>query len=103
VGPDYYAHFTVDSDRVSSSELEELSEDTDLAAVAFCQRRPGRGSTCRGEPVKQGQEAKLWVDTPQLHVFDQETGRSLLASDGSRPAAPDVHSQEPVSLIALSS
>jgi multiple sugar transport system ATP-binding protein len=94
VGPDYYAHFTVDSDRVSSSELEELSRDTDLATVAPSAK--GVEVVARlaaASRVKQGQEAKLWVDTSQLQVFDQETGRSLLASDGSRPAATDGHSQ----------
>ena len=39
--------------------------------------------------VKQGQEAELWFDSKHLQLFDAESGRSLLASDGSgRAPAP---------------
>jgi hypothetical protein len=34
--------------------------------------------------VRQGQHAELWVDTSQLHLFDPDTGLSLLSSDLSR-------------------
>jgi len=71
--------------------LEELLEDTDPADVAPAAdgvqivARLGAGSG-----VRQGQEAELWVDTSQLHLFDPDTGLSLLSSDLSpadRPSA----------------
>jgi hypothetical protein len=41
--------------------------------------------------VREGHEAELWVDTEHLHVFDPETGRSMLdtgaADAGDAPAA----------------
>jgi multiple sugar transport system ATP-binding protein len=89
LGSDYYAHFTVDSERVSSSELEELSEGVDAARVAPSAEGVqvvARLGSASG--VKRGQEAGLWVDTSQIHLFDQETGRSLLRSENSRPEAP---------------
>jgi multiple sugar transport system ATP-binding protein len=89
VGSDYYAHFTVDSERVSSRELEELSEDSDLAAVApSAQGVEVVARLASASRVKQGQEAELWVDTSQLQVFDRETGQSLLATDGSQASGP---------------
>ena len=39
--------------------------------------------------IKQGQEAQLWVDTSQLHLFDHETGRSLLTRESSRLEVPE--------------
>jgi multiple sugar transport system ATP-binding protein len=85
LGSDYYAHFTVASEPVASSELEELLEDTDPAGVA-----PGTEGVqfvarlAAGSGVRQGQRAELWVDTSQLHLFDPDTGLSLLSSDLSR-------------------
>jgi multiple sugar transport system ATP-binding protein len=82
LGSDYYAHFTVDSPRVSSSNLEELGEDTGVVRVA----PSGEGVQIvarlgSASEVRQGEEAELWVDTSQLYLFDNESGRSLLASD----------------------
>src|SRR4051812_27566961 len=85
LGSDYYAHFTVDSPRVSSNELEELADETDAAGVA-----PSAGGVqvvarlSAASAIKQGREAQLWVDTSQLHLFDHETGRSLLTRESSR-------------------
>jgi multiple sugar transport system ATP-binding protein len=85
LGSDYYAHFTVDSERVPSSELDELSEGVDAARVvppADGVQVVARLGSASG--VKQGHRAGLWVDTAQLHLFDQETGRSMLTSENSR-------------------
>jgi multiple sugar transport system ATP-binding protein len=86
LGSDSYAHFTVDSPRVSSSELEELADGTDPAGVAPTAsgvQVVARLAAASG--IKRGQEAQLWVDTSQLHVFDSETGRSLLTRESSGP------------------
>ena len=83
LGSDSYAHFTVDSRRVWSSELlEELADETDPAGVAPSAdgvQVVARLSAASG--IKRGQEAQLWVDTSQLQLFDYETGRSLLTSE----------------------
>src|SRR3954468_2619526 len=85
LGSDSYAHFTVDSPPISSSELEELADETDPAGVA-----PSAGGVqivarlAAASAIKQGREAQLWVDTSQLHLFDPETGRSLLTRESSR-------------------
>jgi multiple sugar transport system ATP-binding protein len=84
VGSDFYAHFTVDSARVTSSELDELAEETDPGGVAPAAdgvQVVARLAAASG--IKQGQEAQLWVDTSQLQLFDPETGRSLLTSENS--------------------
>jgi multiple sugar transport system ATP-binding protein len=98
LGSDSYAHFTVASPRISSSELEELADETDPAGVA-----PSGGGVqvlarlAAASAIKQGREARLWVDTSQLHFFDPETGRSLLARESS---IPDVSTASRRRLIA---
>jgi multiple sugar transport system ATP-binding protein len=77
LGSDFYAHFTVKSPRIASSELEELADETGVASPDGVQVVARLAAASR---VEQGQEAELWVDTSQLHLFDHETGRSLLTS-----------------------
>jgi len=88
LGSEHYAHFTVASQQVSSRELEELARDSGEAELG--QARNGLQIVARlaaASRVMQGQEAELWFDTTQLHLFDQESGRSLLASNGARSIA----------------
>jgi multiple sugar transport system ATP-binding protein len=76
LGSDSYAHFTVKSPRIASSELEELADETGASpdGVQVVAR------LAAASRVQQGQEVELWVDTSQLHLFDHETGRSLSTS-----------------------
>jgi multiple sugar transport system ATP-binding protein len=84
LGSDNYAHFTVDSERVSASELAELSEDADPAAVApSAEGVQVVARLAAASTIRQGQQAELWIDTSQLQLFDQETGQSLLANGNS--------------------
>ena len=89
LGSDSYAHFTVDSPRIASSELEELADETDAAGVVAS--AGGVQIVARlaaASAIKQGREAELWIDTTQLHLFDHETGRSLLTSENSGLEVP---------------
>jgi multiple sugar transport system ATP-binding protein len=86
IGSDSYVHFTVDSPRISSSELEELADETSVASSADGVQIVAR--LAAASAIKQGQEAQLWVDTSQLHIFDNETGRSLLTRESSRLEVP---------------
>jgi multiple sugar transport system ATP-binding protein len=89
LGSDDYAHFTVDSEPVSSGELAELVEDSDPGGVApSAEGVQVVARLAAASAVRQGQEAELWVDTSQLQLFDHETGRSLLADGSSRREAP---------------
>ena len=90
-GSEFYAHFTLGTQRVSSRDLEELAHHggtPDLTAPEGS-RVVARLETASG--VREGHEAELWVDTEHLHVFDPETGRSMLdtgaADAGDAPAA----------------
>jgi multiple sugar transport system ATP-binding protein len=98
LGSDSYAHFTVDAPRISSSELEELADETGDASSAGGVQVVAR--LAAASAIKQGQEAQLWVDTSQLHLFDHETGRSLLTPESARPADGEASTASRRRLIA---
>ena len=82
MGSEYYAYFVVESERVSSSELEELAADA--GAGDLSQGHGGTQIVARldaDSKVKQGQDQELWFDTSHLHLFDPESGRSLLSAE----------------------
>ena len=89
LGSEYYAYFNVESEGVSSTELEELAQDTGAAELG--QSREGSQVVARLDAesqVKQGEEAELWFDPSHLHLFDSETGDSLLAARDGSPVQP---------------
>ena len=81
LGSQYYAHSTVESERVSSNELEELARDTGESTLD--RSRDGVPIVARlgaASRIREGQEAELWFDTNRLHLFDYESDRSLLGA-----------------------
>jgi multiple sugar transport system ATP-binding protein len=84
MGSEFYAYFVVESEAVSSSELDELAADAGGADLPGTEG--GVQVTVRlgaESQVQQGAEAELWFDSTHLQLFDTESGRSLLARDGA--------------------
>jgi multiple sugar transport system ATP-binding protein len=87
MGSEFYAYFAVESERVSSSELEELAADAGSADLPSAQA--GMQVTARlgaESKVRQGTESELWFDSTHLQLFDAESGRTLLGSTGNGQA-----------------
>jgi multiple sugar transport system ATP-binding protein len=84
MGSEYYAYFDVDSERVSSSELEELAQDAGAAELPAGARERVQlvARLDAASKARQGQPLELWFDPQHLQLFDPETGRSLLAGGG---------------------
>jgi multiple sugar transport system ATP-binding protein len=92
MGSEFYAYFVIASEKVSARELEELASE---AGAADLPHQDGSQITARLEPaskVRQGQEVELWFNTEHIHLFDPETGQTLLGANGgagdATPAAP---------------
>ncbi|MDQ6836197.1 MAG: sn-glycerol-3-phosphate ABC transporter ATP-binding protein UgpC [Actinomycetota bacterium] len=85
MGSEFYAYFTVASERVTSQELEELAHD---AGAADLPSQEGSQMVARLDAqsqLRQGQEARLHFSTEHIHLFDPENGQSLLGSaDGGK-------------------
>jgi multiple sugar transport system ATP-binding protein len=89
MGSEYYAYFVVESERVSSSELEEIAQDAGASDLPHSHEGSQVVARLAVESnVRQGREAELWFDARHLHLFDPETGESLLAN-GSGPAVAE--------------
>jgi multiple sugar transport system ATP-binding protein len=91
MGSEFYAYFNLESEKVSSKELDELAHD---AGSADLPTQEGSQVVARLEAaskVRQGQETELWFNSDHLHLFDPETGKSLLGASpdngGSAPPA----------------
>jgi multiple sugar transport system ATP-binding protein len=107
MGSEFYAYFLVESERVSSQELEELAHD---AGAADLPHQEGSQVVARLEAasrVRQGEEAELWFNSEHLHLFDPDGGRTLLASrdgDGAdasqSPSPSSTQAQNPPSQSA---
>ncbi|HEY2637306.1 MAG TPA: ABC transporter ATP-binding protein, partial [Solirubrobacteraceae bacterium] len=79
MGSEFYAYFEVDSEAVSSQELEELAADAGTADLPT----GGTGNQIvarldAASRVRQGEEAEFWFDASKIHLFDPESGQSLL-------------------------
>jgi multiple sugar transport system ATP-binding protein len=87
MGSEFYAYFAVESERVTSSELEELAADAGSADLPSTQG--GTQVTARlgaESKVRQGAESELWFDSTHLQLFDAESGRTLLGGGGNGQA-----------------
>jgi multiple sugar transport system ATP-binding protein len=83
MGSEFYAYFSLGSEKVSSRELEELAND---AGAADLPTQEGSQVVARLEAasqLRQGEEAELWFNSEHLHLFDPESGQSLLGANGS--------------------
>ncbi len=87
MGSEFYAYFMLEGEKVSSRELEELAHD---AGAADLPSQEGSQVVARLEAasrVRQGQETELWFNTEHLHLFDPESGESLLGRTDDDPGA----------------
>jgi multiple sugar transport system ATP-binding protein len=100
MGSEFYAYFEVEAENISSSELEELAQD---AGGADLPQTEGNQIVARLEAasrIRQGDETELWFNGEHLHLFDPDSGASLLGSrdtDGAPTRQPASASAPPQS------
>jgi multiple sugar transport system ATP-binding protein len=76
MGSDKYAYFSLEGQRASTAELEELAADAGLSDL------PGGGTQLvarlpAGSPATVGRPLKLWLNLDKVHAFDPRDGRTL--------------------------
>ncbi|HEX6683383.1 MAG TPA: sn-glycerol-3-phosphate ABC transporter ATP-binding protein UgpC [Candidatus Limnocylindrales bacterium] len=76
MGSDKFAYFTLEGERASSAELEELAADAGLAdlptsGAQLVARLPAESAATIGQPIK------LWLHLEKVHAFDPHDGRIL--------------------------
>jgi multiple sugar transport system ATP-binding protein len=90
MGAEVYLHFAVDAPAVKTEELREIVGDEALEAAEEQTHHHGSPFIARverGTAAREGEKARLYVDTSRLHFFDVETGESLSARERSSTLA----------------
>jgi multiple sugar transport system ATP-binding protein len=82
LGSDLFAYFHIESEGVQSDQLADLVEDR-LDETGAANIREGHEQVvARLDPtskVKRGERTELWADTSKLHLFDPESGESVVS------------------------
>ncbi|PSK66585.1 Trehalose import ATP-binding protein SugC [Micromonospora sp. MH33] len=86
MGSDKYVYFTVEGERASAAELEELAADAGAADFT------GTGSSLvtrlsAESPVREGEPRRVWFNLEKIHLFDPSTGRNLTLHEGRASGA----------------
>jgi multiple sugar transport system ATP-binding protein len=89
MGSDVFVYFTMEGETARSAELEELAQDSGRADTGMS----GDQAVARldaASRIREGDNARLWLDSRALHVFDPSSGVNLtLSSRGERAAASE--------------
>ncbi|PGH41057.1 ABC transporter ATP-binding protein [Micromonospora sp. WMMA1996] len=86
MGSDKYVYFTVEGERASAAELEELAADAGASDFA------GAGSSLvtrlsAESPVREGETRRVWFNLEKIHLFDPGSGRNLTLHEGRAAGA----------------
>ncbi|MBQ1017498.1 sn-glycerol-3-phosphate ABC transporter ATP-binding protein UgpC [Micromonospora sp. D93] len=86
MGSDKYVYFTVEGEKASAAELEELAADAGAADFA------GAGGNLvtrlsAESPVAEGQTRRVWFNLEKIHLFDPANGRNLTLHEGKAAGA----------------
>ncbi|MFI7026778.1 ABC transporter ATP-binding protein [Micromonospora sp. NPDC049900] len=81
MGSDKYVYLTVEGERATAAELEELAADTGAADFA------GGGSNLvtrlsAESTVTEGENRRVWFNLEKIHLFDPSNGRNLTLHEG---------------------
>jgi multiple sugar transport system ATP-binding protein len=87
MGSEFYAYFELEAERVSSAELEELARDAGSADLPSSDASQMVARLDAASKARQGEDAELWFDARQVHLFDPGSGESLVKGTGDRGAA----------------
>jgi multiple sugar transport system ATP-binding protein len=80
MGPEIYLHFAVDAPGVATAAVREVMGEEALAAADEQTHHHGSPFVARvqrGSSAREGEGARLAVDTRRLHFFDLETGAGI--------------------------
>ena len=80
MGSELYAYFSVDAEGLESAELQELAQDAGTAEVPGASEGQVSARLDAASPVRQGEDAELWLHATKLQFFDPETGKNLAVS-----------------------
>ena len=89
LGSEKFVYFTRELGQTANvAELEELARDSGRADAGGAAAETVVARLDPASRIREGEDARLWVNVRKLHVFDTSTGRNLsLGADGAPGAA----------------
>ncbi|GIJ41725.1 ABC transporter ATP-binding protein [Micromonospora andamanensis] len=86
MGSDKYVYLSVEGERATSAELEELAADAGAADFS------GAGSNLvtrlsAESTVAEGEDRRVWFNLEKIHLFDPSDGRNLTLHEGRAAGA----------------
>ncbi|WP_406043157.1 sn-glycerol-3-phosphate ABC transporter ATP-binding protein UgpC [Micromonospora sp. NBC_00898] len=86
MGSDKYVYFTVEGERATAAELEELAADAGAADFA------GTGASLvtrlsAESAAREGESRRVWFNLDKIHLFEPSTGRNLTLHEGRAAGA----------------
>jgi multiple sugar transport system ATP-binding protein len=89
LGSEKFVYFTRELGQTHNvAELEELARDSGRADAGGAAAETVVARLDPASRITEGQDARLWVDTRHLHVFDPPSGRNLSLGDAGAPGEP---------------
>jgi multiple sugar transport system ATP-binding protein len=89
LGSEKFVYFSQELGQTHNvAELEELARDSGRAAAGGASTETVVARLDPASRIREGQDARLWVDVRKLHVFDPSTGRNLSLGAEGAPGAP---------------
>ncbi|SCL19792.1 carbohydrate ABC transporter ATP-binding protein, CUT1 family [Micromonospora pallida] len=85
MGSDKYVYFTVEGERASAAELEELAADTGADFAGGGSSLVTRLSA--ESTVTEGEDRRVWFNLEKIHLFDPSNGRNLTLHEGRSAGA----------------
>ncbi|GIM94369.1 ABC transporter ATP-binding protein [Paractinoplanes toevensis] len=79
MGSDKYVYFTVEGEHASSADLEDLAADAGGADLPPQDSLVTRLSA--ESRVRDGADAKVWMNLDKIHLFDPSDGRNITLTD----------------------
>ncbi|MCK9928969.1 sn-glycerol-3-phosphate ABC transporter ATP-binding protein UgpC [Frankia sp. Mgl5] len=76
LGSDSFAYFTLAGGRARTADLEELAHDAGTVELSGKAEQVVARLDAASR-IREGEQAELWLDVHQLHLFDPDTGRNL--------------------------
>ena len=85
MGSDKYVYFTLEGERASAAELEELAADAGAAEFGGGSNLVTRLSA--ESPSREGEKRRVWFNLEKIHLFDPADGRNLTLHEGRAAGA----------------
>jgi len=89
LGADVFAFFRIGGS--STDDLSRLAQDLDAIELAEGDQQRISAKIDRSSELRAGDDAELWLDAREIHLFDVETGENLSRTppDDEPPVAAD--------------